>query len=108
MKKTQPKIAHIFFNCDLRRNHRGLKLMLETEKIEIKDEDFIVFINSSRTMFKILKGKLLVHYANGNKVLEPQVIPEIPNHFMGAEFKYTQALKKVLLAKLKRRKGGKV
>lgn len=100
------RIAHIFFDADLRCSHIGLKAFLEKEKIEVAEKDFVVFLNRSRTMFKIYMGRgdLLIHFNNGGKAVNPEVIPLIPTYFSGSEFKYKAALRRVLEKKLKRKK----
>ena len=103
------KLAHVFFGCDLRCGHLGLFLLLDEEEIELKENDFAVFFNTKRTMMKFLSGhrKLLLHYNNNGKPIDPRIIPEIPNFFDGENFSYTKTLEKTIKRVLER-KGYKV
>lgn len=103
MKST---LAHIFLDVDMRLGHEGLKEMLRSKKIKVKDGDFVVFLNAPRTIIKCFCNSLeaILHVKNNNKRLDLGVIKYLPKYCNGPELNLDAAIEENLKDLMGRRK----
>lgn len=80
------KLAHIFLDVDMRLGHTGLKEFLKKKRVKMNDGDFIVFLNSSRTIIKCFCNSLdaILHVKNSDKRIDLGVIKYLPKYCNGA------------------------
>ncbi len=99
-------LAHFFLDTDLRCSHDGLVAILEKKKITVDEGEYVVFMNSARTMVKMFCGgnNALLHYKKDGRVLDPGVIRYLPKHCGGNRLNMDEAVKEHLHTILKRRK----
>lgn len=102
------KIAHLFLNVDMRMGHDGLKDLCRQKRVKITEEDFIVFVNSARTMIKCFcKGKeAIMHIKKEGKVLDLGIIKYLPRYCNGADLDIDSAIADNLRDVMKRKKSG--
>lgn len=99
------KLAHTFFDVDMRCSHEGLKKIVDDEEIEIKSGDFIIFLNSRRTILKMFCGSLevILMYKKGDQPIDPGVIPLLPQYVGGGKIEMNKAMHKYLTQRLARK-----
>jgi len=108
-RSQEPKIIQVFLNSDLRASHNGLDLQAKKNKIEtqlIEDGQFLVFINRSKTMFKIFAANnTLVFHKSRSGMIDLRAIEELPKVFKSTHsIDFQAALKKVLLKEFARKR----
>ena len=88
----------------MRCNHPGILLFLKKKRIKISEDDFIVFMNSSRNMIKMLcKGEQAVlHYRAGTRILDPGIIAYLPKYVDGQIMNVDGAIREDLEKRLAR------
>lgn len=99
------RIAHFFLDVDMRCGHEGLFDLVKKNKIKLVENDFIVFMNTARTIIKMFcQGKeVILHYKNDNRVLDPGIIPHLPKYCNGEKLNVDGAIKDHLSALMKRK-----
>lgn len=100
------RLAHIFTGIDMRLSHTGLKELLKAKKIVMKEGDFIVFINTARTMVKAFASSLdaILFVKNGNQKLDLGVIKYLPRYCNGPTLNLAAAVENNLKDIMARRK----
>lgn len=100
------RLAHIFQDIDMRMAHAGLKDMLRSKRIKVKEGDFVVFLNSSRTIIKCFCNgtEALMHVKNNGKRLDLGVIKYLPKYCNGPELDLNGAVAENLKDLMQRRK----
>lgn len=106
MTEKENRLAHFILDVDMRCNHDGLVELLKKNRIKIKENDFVVFMNRSRTMIKMFcQGKeALLHYKKDGRVLDPGIIPYLPKYCGGGELHVEKAVRAHLLDLMERRR----
>lgn len=97
------RIARVFLDTDLRQGFQGLHLLLLKSKINPNNLDpnnYYVFMNRQNTKFKLISGKYLVYYNNGNRRIPLEAIQYLPKNFGGTETQMNEAIKKTLEKRL--------
>ena len=85
------KITRVFLNSDLRCSFDGLRAI--AKRARTKPDSNIIFINTSRTGFKLLSGdKYLVYYKNGQRRIPIEALRHLPEHFGGSQFEMDSAI----------------
>lgn len=99
-------LTHFFQDVDLRCSHDGLSELIRKEKIKIGEGDFVVFMNTSRTMIKMFcHGKdAILHYKKDGRVLDPGIVKYLPKYCGGTELDIDGAIREHLEELLARRK----
>lgn len=99
-----PKLMHFFSNFDMRNSHDGIMLFLKKKKIEVTEDDFIVFMNGRRTMIKMVcrDNKCLLHYKSRTSI-DPQLIKHLPKYVGGKTMGIDEAIKDNIEEMMKRR-----
>lgn len=99
-------LAHFFLDTDMRCSHIGFKKLLVKHKIKIKEGEFVVFMNSARTIVKMFCGgtDAILHVKNEGRVLDPGVIPYLPKYCGGKKLDLDGAVKEHLEELMKNRK----
>lgn len=103
------KLLHIFFGCDMRSGHEGLKALLKKKKVNIdaiSPGDCIIFMNGEQTRLKMFASttECLLHLNTGNRRIDPATIPDLPKYFNGQRLDYGAALKDAITKHMARRK----
>lgn len=100
------KLAHIFLDIDMRMGHEGLKEYLKKKKIKMREGDFIVFLNHTRTIIKCFCNSLdaILHVKNSDKRLDLGVIKYLPKYCNGPELNLAGAVEENLRDMMKRKK----
>ncbi len=104
---TSQRLAHIFTNIDMRMGHQGLKELLASKRIKMQEGDFIVFINTARTMIKAFASNLdaILFVKNGNnRRLDLGVIKHLPKYCNGPSLNLQGAVAENLKEIMTRRK----
>jgi hypothetical protein len=103
------KIAHIFMNVDMRNGHSGLKEFCKDKRVKITPDDFIVFVNSTRTMMKVFcKGsEAIMHLKKDGHKLDLGIIKYLPKYCDGPEIDIDKAIADNIKDVMKRKKGNK-
>lgn len=98
-------LAHIFVSVDMRLAHAGLIEFLKKKKIKVKEGDYIVFMNSSRTIVKMFcnSDAAILHYKKAGTKIDPGVIRYLPKYCNGAELDIDGAKAEHLKDLMKRR-----
>jgi hypothetical protein len=101
-----PKIIHCFFDFDMRCNHAGILAFLKKKKIQITEDDFIVFMNSKRNMIKMMcRGKdAILHYRQEGRILDPGIVAYLPHYVNGNKLNIEGAIQENLEGMLERHK----
>ncbi len=99
------KLAHFFLDVDMRCGHDGLMEIVRKKKIQIKEDDFIVFMNTSRTIIKMFCGseEAILHYKKEGRVIDPGIIKYMPKFCGGKQLNMDGALREHIQDVLKRR-----
>lgn len=99
------KLAHIFFNIDMRNGHDGLATILKKKAgVDVLPHgETAIFINNSWSALKLMtSGDILLHLKRPyHKPINPETIKYLPNCVEGGELNYTRALETVLSKKFK-------
>jgi len=108
-RSQEPKIIQVFLNSDLRASHNGLDLVAKKNNVEtelIEDGQFLVFINRSKTMFKIFAANnTLVFHKSRSGMIDLRAIEELPKVFRSTHtIDFQAALKKVLLKEFEKKR----
>ncbi len=94
------KITRVFFGVDMRQNFDGLHKVAAQAKTPILSHSVLVFINTKRTMFKMLSGdKYLVYYKAKTGRMPIEALRYLPQGFGGSEMEMTGAIKQSLKEK---------
>lgn len=103
------KLAHIFLDVDMRMGHTGLKEHLKKKRIKLKDGDFIVFLNHSRTVIKCFCNSMdaILHVKNNDKRIDLGVIKYLPKYCNGPELNLAGAVAENIKDLMKRKKAQK-
>lgn len=97
------KIARVFLETDMRMGFQGLHRVLGNNKINplgLDPESYYVFMNRKRTKFKVISGKYLVYFNNGNRMIPLEAIQYLPRNFGGSQLEMSEAIRKVVLKQL--------
>lgn len=97
------KVARVFLDSDLRMSFQGLHQVLSSSKINpenLDPENYYVFMNRAATKFKLITGKYLVYFNNGNRRIPLEAIQYLPRNFGGKEAEMNEAIRKSLERKL--------
>lgn len=89
------RFIDIYFNADMRKGHPAIQEILENDEIKIKKGQYVLFLNSRKTQFKLVCGdtKVVLHYRS-SRTIDPAIIPYIPQYVNGTEFNMSKALSK--------------
>jgi len=94
------QIARVFLDVHMGKNFTGLLDILRKEKVNNQLNQYVVFINSKHTKFKVLVGdKYLVYHDNKDKRFPIDAIKYLPLAFEGKEFKFSKAVEKLIKEK---------
>lgn len=95
------KIIRVFFDVDMRNGLDGLNRVATEHKLNLAELDqgeFVVFINSSKTILKLFATKdMYAHYRSPSGRIDTRMIQYIPTVFNGTRFKFDDALREALL-----------
>lgn len=108
MKKQ--KLAHVFFDVDMRLSHQGLKDLLKKKRIVMQEGDFIVFLNAAKTMIKAFAKNhdAILFVKNGNnRRLDLGIIKYLPKYCNGPTLDLAAAVEENLKDIMARRRTGK-
>jgi hypothetical protein len=100
------KIKYILTEQDLRRSQTGLKKVLNSEKIKLRNDEYAMFLNSKQTHFKLLSADnvVLISYRNGERRLAPGFIKNLHQYWDGKKINISKAKHDELVKSLNRRK----
>lgn len=110
IKAVRQKLAHVFHDVDMRMGHTSLRALLKRHKITIHPEDFIVFINTTRTMVKAFAGSLdaIIHIKQGTgkvgKRIDLGMLKYLPQYCNGPALNVDSAVEKNIKDLMERRK----
>lgn len=94
------EIARVFFGVHMAYGFQGLAKVLVDNKMKIetlKENGFIVFMNSKMTAFKLLVGPhYIVYYNNKGKRVPLEAISQFPSFFNGKTLDFKGAERKAL------------
>lgn len=99
---SEPRLLRIFENADLRCAQDGLTELAKrhVDASKIKPGELLVFINTDRTMVKVLAstgyGLCVTGYRSPSGRLELRALRHLPAAFRGGELHYDKALAKTL------------
>jgi hypothetical protein len=98
------RITRVYFDIDMRQSFEGLREVAKSTKAEIGNTALnttIVFINTKRTMFKVLQNNtLIVFYKSPSGRIPIDVLVYLPQNFGGSDMEMNDAIRKSLYAKL--------
>ncbi len=97
------RIARIFLDTSMNQGFQGLHRVLLKAKINpenLDPEAYYVFMNSKRTKFKVITGKYLVYFNNGEKQIPLEALQYLPRNFGGSQLEMTDMVRKVVLKQL--------
>ncbi len=99
------KLAHFFLDVDMRCSHEGLWALLKKNKIKVGSDEFVIFMNRSRTKIRMFCGtkEALLSYQKDNRVIDPGVIRYLPKYAGGKELDIDGAMREYLKDVLKRK-----
>jgi hypothetical protein len=102
------KVVSYVPGADLRCSHVGLTKIANRhgrDPLQLRDGQFLVFVNNARTQAKILaKDNILVHLrGEGGRKLSFAALNLLPKYFGGREFNYQGALREALTKHFERR-----
>lgn len=106
-KTKSTRVIRLFPDSDMRCSHEGLAAVAKKNDIDpltLHPGEFLVFINSRQTMFKIYApGNCIafVKHPEGHR-LDLSVVRYIPRFFNGTEFNLDAATRKMIGEKLNR------
>ncbi len=95
---SKNEVVMHFPDTDMRNSHTGLLKIARRHKkdpAKLKPGEFLLFTNSSNTVFKLFAGaNVVVHYKSpdGRKI-DPATFRLFPRHFNGQTLDYRGALK---------------
>lgn len=96
------RLTRVFFGVDMRKNFDGLRKIARGADTALGPESSVLFINTARTSFKIMRGnKYLVYYSNGGRRIPMEAIQYLPREFGGSAAEMSQAIEKSLREKVK-------
>lgn len=96
------RVTRVFFETDMRKNFDGLREIAKKASTQVGPESCILFINTSRTSFKIMKAnKYLVYYSNGGRRIPLDALKHLPSEFGGSDTEMSDAIEKSLREKVK-------
>lgn len=92
----------------MRQNFEGLRKVMATAKPAIANrspgDSTVVFINSKRTMFKLLQNNhLIVYYKSPSGRIPIDTLVYLPQNFGGSDLEMIDAIRKLLYAKLQQK-----
>lgn len=95
------KLLHVFFEVDMRNQHRGLKNYAIKRKasMALSAGDCVVFINRRWNRLKMFasSGDCLIYLNLGDKGrINPETIAKIPSYLNGKSLDYRGALKEAI------------
>ncbi len=104
--KSGLKIVRYVTGVHMALSHRGLKLMAKKLGLNADTMDsgeFIIFMNSGQTAFKLLTANNIICYYRHPKEhrIDPRVISLIPKVFDGKEIKLDAALESIIKQEFK-------
>lgn len=97
-------IARVFFNVHMGQNFKGLLKVCHDAGMrpEAMAKSYIVFVNSSRTKFKLLVGnKYLVYHDNGHREFDLGALRYLPEAFKGGKFSFDASVRRALSKHIK-------
>ena len=96
------RLAHIFFDVNLKNGHMGLTLLLKKKRLQ--QGDVAIFVNRRMNAVKIyVNNSYLVYYKHPSGTIEPATLRHLPNYLNGPTLEYKKALTKVIEEKLAKR-----
>lgn len=105
-KLSDNRMLQIVFNADLRCSHLGLSIVAKRLKLDTSDlkiGEFIVFVNTKKTMIKIFAaGNTVAHFKNNDRPINMKILGMIPRFFNGKELKYDEALAEVIKKEIRK------
>lgn len=105
--RSQPSIVQVFLDADLRGSHAALLKVggkYGLDLLELKDNQFVVFINKKRTLMKCYVAGNTFSFTRAERI-ELAAISKLPQHFgYHGELNYDAAVRDVLEQKLARKK----
>lgn len=92
------KLAHIFFDVNMSKGHKGLGEILKSNKKKISDDTSVIFINKRWTALKMLTSSNVILHLKTPKSgrIDPNTIKYLPHCVDGGEIDYSKALKAAL------------
>lgn len=95
------RITRVFLGSDLRCSFDGLRALAVKAKTKINEDSSVLFINTARTKFKMLRANTyLVYYSNGNRRIPLEAIGHLPQAFGGTEAEMDDAIRKSIAEKI--------
>lgn len=98
-------IIRIFTDVDMRCSHIGLSKIADKENVlldELDSGEHILFLNRKGSKMKIYSKNNILSYLSSDKRLELSTLKYFTECFGAKGFQYNEALKKVLLEKLRK------
>lgn len=91
-------ITRIFLDTDMRQNFDGLRKVAAKNKALLGTT--LIFINTKRTMFKLLQNnQFIVYYKSSHGRIPLEVIAHLPKNFGGSDMEMNEAIRKSLATK---------
>lgn len=97
------RIAHIFFDTNMRNGHDGLQLILGRKKILAHET--AIFVNKSWTAAKVLTNADILLHVKRPGGINPAAIKHLPNCIEGQDLNYAKALEAAVTERFTRDKG---
>ena len=99
------RVTRVFLDSDLRKSFDGLRDLADKANTNLTAPDSsVLFINTARTKFKLLRAnQYLVYYNNGDKRIPLEAIEHLPQAFGGTDAEMSQAIRKSIESKFSKR-----